>query len=244
MSGKTIIVADDDRSVCTVLQHALVQAGYDPWGFLSAWGAQAVNWLCVAIILGFLVARFFLVLPARAVGRPMTFGESAVATRGNGVRLVAAYILVYHEKNYPVLHYHTRMGKFEPFRKSIYRYNYAVVYTVLGLVAVGLPPLIFEGTKTVYGNVLIGIVAAGYFVFNFHMYGHEFPFMPQRLSQPLSGLEIPQLGRAVKTAGEQTVFVVVHRQRGNMCPMPKRTPNEAAVRQVVDGGGICAGIGQ
>jgi hypothetical protein len=89
--------------------------------------------------------------------------------------MVAAYIQIFHERNYSVLHYHSRMGKFSPFRKSIYQYNYAVVYTVLGLVAVGIPPLIFEGTGTIYGNVLIGIVTACYFVFNFHMYGHEFP---------------------------------------------------------------------
>ncbi|MFQ5691975.1 MAG: hypothetical protein ACE5IM_02875 [Nitrospinota bacterium] len=89
--------------------------------------------------------------------------------------MVGAYIQVYHERRHPVLHYHTRMGRFEPFRRSIHRYNYAVVYTALGLVAVGIPPLVFPGTGTVFGRVLVGVVAAGYFLFNFHMYGHEFP---------------------------------------------------------------------
>lgn len=71
----------------------LVRAGYDPWGLLAAWGPPAVTWLCVAVILGFLVARFFLVLPALAIGGAMSFAESAAATRGNGTRLVCAYIL-------------------------------------------------------------------------------------------------------------------------------------------------------
>ncbi len=90
--------------------------------------------------------------------------------------MVASYIVVYHEKDYPVLHYHTRMGKFEPFRRSIYRYNYAMVYTALGLVGVGLPPLVFPESGTVFARLLIGAVGVGYFGFNFHMYGHEFPF--------------------------------------------------------------------
>jgi hypothetical protein len=90
--------------------------------------------------------------------------------------MIAAYIVVYHEKNYPVLNYHTRMGKFEPFRVSIYRYNYAIVYTALGFVAMGLPPLIFPEAGTVFSRSIIGVVAAGYFGFNIHMYGHEFPF--------------------------------------------------------------------
>ncbi|MFQ5915577.1 MAG: hypothetical protein ACE5JS_20595 [Nitrospinota bacterium] len=89
--------------------------------------------------------------------------------------MVAAYIQVYHERNYPVLHYHTRMGRFEPFRKSIYRYNYSVVYTALGLVAAGLPPLIFPGTGTVLGKILFAVLGVGYFALNIHMYGHEFP---------------------------------------------------------------------
>lgn len=71
----------------------LVDRGYDPWGLLSAWAPAAVKWLSVALIIGFLVARFFLVLPARAVGHRMSYGDSAIATRGNGLRLVAAYVL-------------------------------------------------------------------------------------------------------------------------------------------------------
>lgn len=89
--------------------------------------------------------------------------------------MVAAYIVVYHERNYPVLGYHTRMGRFEPFRKSVYRYNYAVVYTALGLVAVALPPIVAPESGTVFARALIGAVAAGYFAFNVHMYGNEFP---------------------------------------------------------------------
>ncbi|WP_416898929.1 MAG: hypothetical protein ACMVY4_04145 [Minwuia sp.] len=71
----------------------LVREGIDPAGLLSAWGPAAIQWGSVALILGFLVARFFLVLPAAAVGAPMSVSESASATRGNGLRLVAAYIL-------------------------------------------------------------------------------------------------------------------------------------------------------
>ena len=71
----------------------LVAQGVDPGGLITAWGALAVKWLSIALILGFLVARFFLVLPARAVGRDLSYGESAIVTRGNGVRLVAAYVL-------------------------------------------------------------------------------------------------------------------------------------------------------
>ncbi|MBI2881092.1 MAG: hypothetical protein HYY21_05865 [Candidatus Tectomicrobia bacterium] len=89
--------------------------------------------------------------------------------------MIAAYIIVHHERDYPVLGYHTRMGRFEPFRKSVYRYNYAVVYTALGLVAVGLPPLVAPGAGTVIAWGLIGAVTAGYFAFNVHMYGNEFP---------------------------------------------------------------------
>ncbi|WP_417514191.1 hypothetical protein [Minwuia sp.] len=71
----------------------LVREGFDPAGLLSNYGPAAVSWGSVAIILGFLVARFFLVLPSAAVGLPMGFSDSAVATRGNGVRLVLAYLL-------------------------------------------------------------------------------------------------------------------------------------------------------
>ena len=71
----------------------LVREGFDPGGLLSAYGPAAVSWGSVAIILGFLVARFFLVLPSAAVGLPMSFPDSAVATRGNGFRLVLAYMI-------------------------------------------------------------------------------------------------------------------------------------------------------
>lgn len=71
----------------------LVREGYDPGGLLSAYGAAMVSWGSVAIILGFLVARFFLVLPSVAVGLKMSFPDSAVATRGNGLKLVLAYLI-------------------------------------------------------------------------------------------------------------------------------------------------------
>ncbi len=91
--------------------------------------------------------------------------------------MVAAYLQVYHEKDSPALGYHTRMGKFEPFRRSIHLYNYAVVYTALGVVAVGLPPLIFQGTGTLFAQGLIGAVTVAYFIFNVLMYGREFPIV-------------------------------------------------------------------
>jgi hypothetical protein len=71
----------------------LVREGFDPGGLLSAFGPAAVSWGSVAIILGFLVARFFLVLPSAAVGLPMSFPDSAVATKGNGLKLVLAYLI-------------------------------------------------------------------------------------------------------------------------------------------------------
>lgn len=71
----------------------LVREGFDPGGLLSAYGPSVVSWGSVAIILGFLVARFFLVLPSAAVGLPMSFPDSAVATRGNGLKLVLAYLI-------------------------------------------------------------------------------------------------------------------------------------------------------
>jgi len=71
----------------------LVREGFDPGGLLSAYGPTIVTWGSVAIVLGFLVARFFLVLPSAAVGLRMSFPESAVATQGNGFRLVLAYLI-------------------------------------------------------------------------------------------------------------------------------------------------------
>ena len=71
----------------------LVREGFDPGGLLSVYGPAVVSWGSVAIILGFLVARFFLVLPSAAVGLPMSFPDSAVATRGNGLKLVLSYLI-------------------------------------------------------------------------------------------------------------------------------------------------------
>lgn len=71
----------------------LVREGIDPGGLLSSYGPAFVSWGSVSIILGFLVARFFLVLPSTAVGLPMSFPDSAVATRGNGLKLVLAYLI-------------------------------------------------------------------------------------------------------------------------------------------------------
>lgn len=71
----------------------LVREGIDPGGMLSAYGPAVISWGSVALILGFLVARFFLVLPSAAVGLPMSFPDSAVATRGNGLKLVLAYLI-------------------------------------------------------------------------------------------------------------------------------------------------------
>lgn len=71
----------------------LVREGYDPFGLLAAHGAALVRGLSVACIVGFLVARFFLVLPAAAIGVRCSFAESALATRRNGVRLLFAYVL-------------------------------------------------------------------------------------------------------------------------------------------------------
>lgn len=71
----------------------LVREGFDPGGILSAYGPAMIYWGSVALILGFLVARFFLVLPSVAVGVPMSFPDSAVATKGNGAKLVGAYLI-------------------------------------------------------------------------------------------------------------------------------------------------------
>lgn len=89
--------------------------------------------------------------------------------------MVAAYIQVYHEKDYLGMGYHTRMRKFAPFSRNVLLYNYAVVYTVMGVVAVGLPPLMFPGPLTLFPRVLFGVVTVTYFVFNALMYGREFP---------------------------------------------------------------------
>lgn len=71
----------------------LVGEGYDPGGLLSVHGEALVRWLSIAAIVGFLVARLFLVLPAAAIGVRHGFAESALATRGNGLRLLLAYVL-------------------------------------------------------------------------------------------------------------------------------------------------------
>lgn len=67
--------------------------GFDSTGLIAAYGPAIVHWTAVAIIVGFLVARFFLVLPAAAVGLPFSFSQSASVTRGQGVRLILAYLL-------------------------------------------------------------------------------------------------------------------------------------------------------
>lgn len=67
--------------------------GFDSTGLIAAHGPAIVHWTAVAIIVGFLVARFFLVLPAAAVGLPFSFSQSASVTRGLGLRLILAYLL-------------------------------------------------------------------------------------------------------------------------------------------------------
>lgn len=67
--------------------------GLDVGDVIARYGQAGVHWIAVALIVGFLVARFFLVLPAAAIGMPFSFSQSAAATRGQGVRLVLAYLL-------------------------------------------------------------------------------------------------------------------------------------------------------
>lgn len=67
--------------------------GLDVGDVIARYGQAGVHWVAVALIVGFLVARFFLVLPAAAIGMPFGFSQSAAATRGQGVRLVLAYLL-------------------------------------------------------------------------------------------------------------------------------------------------------
>ncbi|MDF1736132.1 MAG: hypothetical protein P1U37_12655 [Minwuia sp.] len=67
--------------------------GLDVGGIIASYGQAAVHWTAVALIVGILVARFFLVLPAAAIGMPFGFSQSATATRGQGARLVLAYLL-------------------------------------------------------------------------------------------------------------------------------------------------------
>lgn len=71
----------------------LVQEGFDPSGWISRFANAAVHVVAISVILGVLVARFFLVLPAAALGVTLSYVDSAVATRGNGVRLVVAYVV-------------------------------------------------------------------------------------------------------------------------------------------------------
>ncbi|MEC9346125.1 MAG: hypothetical protein VYB54_07855 [Pseudomonadota bacterium] len=71
----------------------LVQEGFDPGGWVTRLAPTFVHIIAVAVILGVLVARFFLVLPAAALGVPMSYVDSAVATRGNGLKLVLAYVI-------------------------------------------------------------------------------------------------------------------------------------------------------
>lgn len=67
--------------------------GCDVGGLISTYGPAVVHWTAVAVIVGFLVARFFLVLPAAAVGLPFSFSQSASVTRGQGLRLIMAYLM-------------------------------------------------------------------------------------------------------------------------------------------------------
>lgn len=67
--------------------------GLDFGDIIARYGQAGVHWIAVALIVGFLVARFFLVLPAAAIGMPFSFSQSATATRGQGIRLVLAYLL-------------------------------------------------------------------------------------------------------------------------------------------------------
>lgn len=67
--------------------------GLDVGDVIARYGQAGVHWIAVALIVGFLVARFFLVLPAAAIGMPFGFSQSATATRGQGIRLVLAYLL-------------------------------------------------------------------------------------------------------------------------------------------------------
>jgi len=67
--------------------------GLEVGGVISNHGPAIVHWTAVAVIVGFLVARFFLVLPAAAVGMPFSFSQSASVTRGQGVNLIIAYLL-------------------------------------------------------------------------------------------------------------------------------------------------------
>ncbi len=141
----------------TTMTYALTLFG-GVMGFLMQ-GAPTLPWEYKSVLLLVILATFSL--------SQLRFSRYAC--------MIAAYICVFHEKNSPVLHYHTRMGKFAPFRRSIHQYNYAVVYTVLGVVAVGLPPLMSPGAETVFAKVLIGVLTVAYFTFNVHMYRQEFP---------------------------------------------------------------------
>lgn len=71
----------------------LAREGLDAGGLIARHGQDAIHWLAIALIVGFLVARFFLVLPAAAIGLPFSFSQSASVTHGQGIRLVLAYLL-------------------------------------------------------------------------------------------------------------------------------------------------------
>lgn|GEM_PF-2708453 len=71
----------------------VAREGLDVGDVIARYGQAGVHWIAVVLIVGFLVARFFLVLPAAAIGMPFSFSQSAAATRGQGVRLVLAYLL-------------------------------------------------------------------------------------------------------------------------------------------------------
>lgn len=71
----------------------LVDNGYDPFDLLLLHGQRLVTVLAITSVLGVIIARFFMVLPAAAVGKKLSISDSADATRGNGIRLVLAYVL-------------------------------------------------------------------------------------------------------------------------------------------------------
>lgn len=71
----------------------LVDNGLDPFDILLVHGKRLVTVLAITSVLGVIIARFFMVLPAAAVGKKLSVSDSADATRGNGFRLVLAYVL-------------------------------------------------------------------------------------------------------------------------------------------------------
>ena len=61
---------------------------------ITTYVSTLIWWLYYGLIT-FVVAKFFLILPAAAIGKRMDVAESSVATQGNTIRLVAVYFISY-----------------------------------------------------------------------------------------------------------------------------------------------------